>query len=150
MKVRNETIRPGKGLESIVLFESESDTKQLLKLAPKVTQYDDVRWLEYLELGFDVCIDNSSSQVTAISLFREGIEGHSGFAGKTEDGIGLGASEIEIIARYGQASESGIGHQYSDGHRSRRWISYKTGIAFEFSLQDDHVDRIAIFPVSNS
>jgi hypothetical protein len=151
MTWHDNSIRPGEGAAGISLFQTRSAVALLIGKASAETKYENeddkenVTWLEYFGRGFDLCI-STSSLVTAISLFRAGVDGHEEFLGTTSTGIGVNSKRSEVIDSYGKPDQSGEPYTNSRGAVSRSWIRYETGIGFEFSLTDDRIDRIAIYP----
>jgi hypothetical protein len=146
------TIEPGHGAQGISLLSPRSAVESKLGKPDKESKFtnaddaEDVTWLSYFNLGIDVCVSNSASLVTALSLFRGGISRHRTCDGKTRNDIGPGSTEIEVVERFGTPDESGNGLALRKGQMSRRWVRYDSGIGFEFSSKDNRVDRIAVYP----
>jgi hypothetical protein len=136
-------IAPGLGVGSILLGQPFMPLTVICGQRAEITSFGDEKWLEFFKCGIDLCC-NQMSRVTAISLFREGVEKHTEFKGHTSSGIGPGSTETEVLGSFGSPDSTGEPHIDRHGKTSRRWFSYNMGIAFEFSL-DSKVDRIAVF-----
>ncbi len=138
-------IEPGYGAGAMLLGSETSVIVKTLGSPSCATDYDEESWWEYPALGLDICVDRRSLRITALSLFREGIEGHIGYRGRTREGLGPGSSKEEISHKLGTPDSCSLSRTDSEGHIYREWVRYKIGIAFEFG-RDLVADRVAVFP----
>lgn len=152
MSERDHMIRPGTGVGRILLLQSRSSIEELLGRPQNERRYEaaddveNVTWLSYYIHGFDVCISNRTSLTLAISLFRGGISRHKGFQGTTPSNVAPGATRQDVIESFGKPDSFADSYKSSTGQMIPAWIGYDIGIGFEFSLRDDKVDRISIYP----
>lgn len=138
------TARPGHGVEGIVLGSSIQDIEHMLGAPNSTTSYSEDIWWVFLDHGIDCCFSISTKKLTALNFFREGVSQHRGCHVVTEEGVGPGTSKDLILAQLGKPDRSG--EEWTDSalkwHRS--WISYSSGIAFEFG-QDLKADLMTLF-----
>jgi hypothetical protein len=137
-------VKPGSGTGDITLGCSTKDIERTLGKPDSVSVYSDDVWWSFRNRGIDCCFSKEKNTVTALNFFRDGVSEHKKAQAITKEGLGPGSYRHTVLEHLGAPSESGKKWRDRYGKQHRAWISYSSGLAFEFG-ENDVVDIMTVF-----